>query len=80
MDADGIQPNVHFDARTDVYTKSVSIIGFRIMTNQLVTIEQDRQRIVGTVADHAARSGVFADYPTRRATRKPIWACLQTTW
>ncbi len=37
------------------------------MNNQLVSIDHDRQLIVGAAADHAARSGVFADYQSRRA-------------
>ncbi len=35
--------------------------------NALTTTDSDRQLIVGAAADHAARSGVFADYQSRRA-------------
>ncbi len=37
------------------------------MSNAITTSDPDRQRIVGAAADKAARSGVFADYQSRRA-------------
>jgi integrase len=37
------------------------------MTSAIVPSDSDRQLIVGSAADHAARSGVFADYQARRA-------------
>jgi hypothetical protein len=38
-----------------------------VTNNALTNTDQDRQLLVGATADQFARTGVFADYQTRRA-------------